>query len=228
GTPRFGRQFLSAREQAFTVMFGLGLGEPAAVDALDASADDIERALGLDQGRLYRPAGQGPWLTGPAAEGPAMFAEVGSLPNLIETLQSADDAEIEAARPLAYVLLTGLTTFSQIADAFAGYRNAAGIAGLTVFADNLMVRILFPAFVIAFMRSADNAASLVAVCSALSGTILPLKDQLDQLAALSADELTARLSNLDQLPPSRQNSVRRMIESARVTPTDNGADEPDR
>jgi hypothetical protein len=216
GTTRFGRQRLHEREQAFAVLFGLGMGEPAAVEALDTTAEAAERALGLDQARRYRPNGVGPWLTGPAADGMALFAQVGSLPRLIETLEETDDAELDTARPVAFTLLTGLAAFSQMADAFAGYRNAAGIAGLDILADNLLVRTLLPAMVVALIRSPAIAKNLAMVHSALADTILPAHNDLHRLATLPPDKLAERLPNLDKMSWSQQNQVRRLIDSARV------------
>jgi hypothetical protein len=226
GTPRFGRQRLSQREQAFTVLFGLALGEPAAVEALEDTAEDAERAIGLDQGRRYRPDGATPLLAGPAAEGMALFAAVGNLPRLIQTLEDAEDAELDAARPIAATVLVGLTTFARMADAFAGYRNATGMTGLITLEDNLSVRVMLPGFVVALMRSPDTATNLATVDTALRESILPVHEQIHRLAALPPDELAARLPHLEHLPIRERSKLLRLIRTGRPAADDATDDDP--
>src|SRR5262249_14762097 len=131
GIPRFGRQSLKDRAQAFEALFHIGLGPefpPAQID--DGTAAAVERVMGIDQGRRYRPDGVEPWLTGPPSEGIMGLQQLGSLPRLIEALESATDPELEQAGIFARTVLTGISAFSQIADAFAGYRNASGFAAI--------------------------------------------------------------------------------------------------
>ena len=52
---------------------------------------------------------------------------------------------------------------------------------------------------------------MTAVFQALSDSVLPVRDRLRHLAALSPAERAAQLPQLEQLPWSKQNQVRRLI-----------------
>jgi DNA-binding transcriptional MerR regulator len=212
-TPRAGRQRLADRTRAFALLFGLALDEPAAVDQLDSDAAALERALGTDRGRRFRPNSVEPWLTGAPSESWALFREVGSLPRLIEIAESATDAELEAARPLAQTLLFGISAFSQMTDALAGDRNAAGLAAFVAVSDDPVARALLPVFVISLMRSPALVDNLAAISSALTDSVLPLQAAVRELATLPPDQRAARLKHLDRLSWTQQNQLKRLIEA---------------
>jgi hypothetical protein len=209
GLPRHGRQRLDDRTRGFETMFRLGLGEEPSPSQLDDHASAaVERVMGVDQARRYRPGGIPPWLTGPPAEGLAVFQEIGSLPRLLEALDSADEAELEQARPFVRTLLTGLAAFSQIADAFAGYRNASGLAAAEALKDEPMIRIMATAMVISAMRIQELAANIQDVNATLTTTILPVEADARKIATMPEAEREARISKLTW---PEQRRIRRLI-----------------
>jgi len=97
--PRYGRQRRAERERAMTLLLGLALGNVSATARLEHDADQVERMIGLDRGRHSR-GGLPAWLDGPPAEGLEIFAHVGGLPALIDTMRSVTDDELVASRGL--------------------------------------------------------------------------------------------------------------------------------
>jgi hypothetical protein len=209
GLPRFGRQSLEDRARGLEALFRLGMGEePAPAQLDDQTAAAVERVMGVDQARRYRPLGVEPWLTGPRAEGLATFQQFGSLPRLIEALESADEQEFEQARPFARTILTGVAAFSQLADAFAGYSNASGLAAFEALKDEPLISVMAIAFVISVMRFSEMAINMQDVNAALVGSILPAEAQARRLAAMPEAEREARIS---KLPWPEQRRIRRLI-----------------
>ena len=110
--PRYGRQARAERERAMTLALGLVLGDAGTSARLEQDAPRVERMIGLDRGR--RPRGGLPaWLDGPPDEGLQGFANLGSLPALIETMKAATDEELTASRGLARIMLDGITAFAR-------------------------------------------------------------------------------------------------------------------
>jgi hypothetical protein len=209
GLPRFGRQHLHDRTQGVEAMFRLGLGEdPSSGQLDDRTAAAVERVMGIDQARRYRPAGAQPWLTGPPAEWLTTFQQLGSLPRLIEALQSADEPELEQTRPVARTVMTGIAAFSQLADAFAGYRNASGLAAAETLKDEPLIRVMITAWMVSAMRLRDVAANIHDVSATLTGTILPIEADVRNFAELPEAEREARIS---KLPWPEQRRIRRLI-----------------
>jgi hypothetical protein len=207
--PRFGRQRQDARARGLEALFRLGIGEESALDQLDDdTAVAVERVMGVDQGRRYRPRGVQPWLTGHPGEGMIAFQQFGSLPRLIEALESGDDQEFEQARPFARTILTGIAAFSQIADAFAGYRNASGFAAVVTLKEEPLISVMATAFVVSAMRLPEMATNIQTVNATLVDTILPAEARARNLAAVPEDEREARISNL---PWAEQRRIRRLI-----------------
>jgi hypothetical protein len=209
GLPRFGRQSLDDRTRGLEALLRLGMAEESVSGELDDhTAVAVERVMGIDQARRYRPLGVGPWLTGTPAEGIAAFQQFGSLPRLIEALESADEQEFEQARPFARTILTGIAAFSQIADAFAGYRNAAGVAAAEALKDEPLIPVMATAFVISGMRLSGMAANMQEVNAALVDKVLPVQARARDLAAMPDAEREARIS---RLPWPEQRRIRRVI-----------------
>jgi hypothetical protein len=166
--------------------------------------------LGLDRAR--RPvAGFPGWLDGPPSEGLAVFAEFGSLPSLIETVESASDEELYASRSVARITFDGITALARIADAFAGTENAIGLAALKAFQDDPFLRVWLPPFIIAAGRSAAVSEGLREVTGNLSEKILPLDQRARELAALPDGQLQQRLPGLGKLPYAEQARLKRLI-----------------
>jgi hypothetical protein len=208
--PRFARQSLADRTTAFETILKLGLGETLPLQELATNADQVERVMGLHRGRHYRPNGVGPWLMGPADEGLALVQELGSLPKLTETLETATSDELEQARPFVRTLLTGIAAFSQMADAFAGYHNAAGLAAAVALKESPLIPVMILAWVISALRSETLTSNMTEVNEALTSSVFPVADRARQLAALPPDEQEARLA---RLPWSNQNQLRRLIKA---------------
>jgi len=208
--PRFTRQSLADRTSAFETILKLGLGEKLPPQELATSADQVERVMGLHRARHYRPNGVGPWLTGPADEGLALVQELGSLPKLTETLESATVTELEQARPFVRTFLTGIAAFSQMADAFAGYNNASGLASAVALKESPLIPVMILAWVISALRSEALSSSMTEVNEALTSSVFPVADRARELAALPPDEQEARLA---RLPWGNQNQLRRLIKA---------------
>jgi hypothetical protein len=121
------------------------------------------------------------------------FQQIGSLPRLAEALDSADDSEMARASEFARTFIRGIAVFSQIADAFAGHRNASGLAAAEVLQADPGVRVIFIAWFIPAMRLESFANNLQDVVASLTGTVLPVQTQAQQLAALPQAETPGTL-----------------------------------
>ncbi len=134
--------------------------------------------------------------------------QFGSLPRLIEALESADEQEFEQARPFARTVLTGIAAFSQLADGFAGYRDASGLAAFEAIKDQPLISVMATAFVISGMRLNGMATNIQEVNATLVGSILPAEADARKFAAMPEAEREARLS---KLPWPEQRRIRRLI-----------------
>lgn len=171
-------------------------------EASDRLADDavkIERMTGLDQARRPRP-GLAAWLTGPASEGFQDFGSIASLPALIAVVQAATDAEFEASRDLARILLDGISVMSRLSDALTLTDNAIGLAAWEAVADDPSAAVWFTAFVSSVRSSAPHDENLNAIVEALTNDAVPAAAEVEALAALSDEELEERFSNLEAIP----------------------------
>ena len=208
--PRYGRQRRADRERAMALAVGLVLGDKEAITRLEDEGQHVERLIGVDRGRRSR-GGLEAWLDGPPGDGLEAFANLGSLPALIETMRSATDDELEASRSLARIVLDGVLAFTRIADAITGADNASGFGAIAVFRGDPMAAVWLIAFTIAAGRSATISEGLHAVVDSLSQRVLPLDGRARELAALGTDELKDRLPELDSLPFAEQVKVKRLI-----------------
>jgi hypothetical protein len=208
--PRYGRQARVERERATTLALGLVVGDAGASARLEQDAPRVERMIGLDRGRRSR-GGLPAWLDGPSDEGLQGFANIGSLPALIDTMKTATDEELMASRGLARIMLDGVTAFARIADAFTGLDNASGFGAIAVFRDEPMALVWLVSFVIAAGRSSELSEGLRAVVDSLSRQVLPVDSRARELAALGDDDLRDRLRELEALPFAEQVRLKRLI-----------------
>lgn len=211
-TLRLSRQSLDDRTRAFALIIGLGLDLPEASERLQSDAPVLERAMGVDKGRHYRPYGVEPWISGPPEEGLARFHEVGSLPHLILVMESATDAELDGARATTRTVLDGVALFSQMADAFAGHSNASGMVVMALLRDDPVLRVMMIAFVVSVRRTPTLSGNLDALSTALTESVLPPASKLQALAALSAEERAAKLPRFSELSWPEQRALTRAIE----------------
>lgn len=205
--PRLARQSSAERSQALETILRLGLGDDVPSDELSANADGVERLMGLHRARRYRPNGVGPWLTGPADESFGLLQQAGSLPNMIKTLESAQSHELEQARSAARTMLDGIVAFSQMADAFSGYRNASGLAAAEALKEQPLIPIMITAWMLFALRSDVLAENLASVSDALIG-VQSVQAEARTLAAMPQPEREARLA---PLPWPQQRKLRRLV-----------------
>ena len=211
GFPRLSRQALSERTNAIALTLGLVLGDERATQHLEADAPAVERLIGVDRGRRFRPAGAGPWLDGPAEEGLASFAQMGSLPRLIAVVDAATDEQLVVARDLGRTLLGGVSAFSRIADSMVGRDNASGMGGMRMLDGDAHAALFIVPLVLSLLSSSELAQNLGQVLTAIQGNILPLEQQAKELAALSEQERAERLKNLADLPFVEQVRIKRLL-----------------
>jgi hypothetical protein len=211
GFPRLARQALSERSSGIALMLGLLLNDDEAMRHLEADAPAVERLIGVDRGRRFRPNGKGPWLDGPAHEGLASFAQMGSLTRLIAVVEGSTDQEMEVARHLGRTLLGGISAFARIAEAMEGRDNASGMAGMTVVDGDPQAAMVIVPLVLSILSSTELAEGLRQVLDALQGSVLPVEARVKELAALPEEEQADRLRELSHLPFAEQVSVKRLL-----------------
>jgi hypothetical protein len=211
GFPRLNRQSLAERSAGIALTLGLLLGEGEAMRHLEADAPAVERLIGVDHGRRFRPNGVGPWLDGPAAEGLEGFSKIGSLDRLIEVVEGATDENLEAARGFAKVLLGGISAFSRIADALAGRDNASGMAGMRIFDGDPHEAVFVVPLVLSILGSTELAQNLGQVVGAIQTSVEPIEQQARELVAMTEEERDERMKNLSQLPFAEQLRIKRLM-----------------
>jgi hypothetical protein len=211
GLPRMSRQTLADRTDAIAVMFGLLLGEQAAVERIDTDGAAAERFIGVDRGRRYRPNGVEPWIFGPPSDALEFLGSHGSLAALIALIETATDTELENARSACRSLLDGVAAFSRIADALAGRDNASGMAAIPLLAHDPHLGLLMPGFFLSIIRSPDLANNLIDVTNAITTTVAPMDALMTELAALPDGERSARLAAMDKIPFAQQLPIRRLL-----------------
>src|SRR5487761_9711 len=211
GFPRLSRQALSERTNAIALTLGIVLGDERATQHLEADAPAVERLIGVDRGRRFSPAGAGPWLDGPAGEGLASFAQMGSLPRLIAVVDAAPDEQLELARDLGRTLLGGVSAFSRIADSMVGRDNASGMGGMRMLDGDAHAALFIVPLVLSILNSSELAQNLGQVLTAIQSNVLPLERQAKELAALSEEERAERLKKLAELPFVEQVRIKRLL-----------------
>lgn len=211
GFPRLSRQALGERTAAIALTLGLLLNDETAMRRLEADAPAVERLIGVDRGRRFRPGAAGPWLDGPPETGLASFAQTGSLSRLVAVTEGATDQELEVARDLARTLLGGVSAFSRIADAMVGRDNASGMAGMRMLDGDPHAAVVIVPLVLSLLTSPELAQNLQDVLTAIRRSVQPLEQQAKELAAMSEDARTERLKNLLDLPFTEQVQIKRLI-----------------
>ncbi len=214
GVPRFGRQALRERTTAFASMFGLVLDDPTALKRLELDASTVERLIGVDKARRFRPEGAGPWLDGAPEDGLVAFSQTGGLSRLIAVTEGASEAELEAARDVARLLLGGLTAFARLADAMSGRENTSGLAGLRMLVDEPLSAIVIVPLILSLLASPQIAQNLHGVLEAIGTSIVPVEQRVKALAELSEEERALELENLSNLPFAQQLQINRLIRSS--------------
>jgi len=211
GFPRMNRQALSDRAKGIALTLGLLLGDQEAMRHLEADAPAVERLIGIDHGRRFRPDGAGPWLDGPPEDGLVTFASMGSLDRLLAVVDGATDDELDVARDLARTLLGGISAFSRIADAFDGRDNASGMSGMRVLDGDPHAPMVIVPLVLSILTSTELAKNLGQVLTAIQSNVLPLEQQARELAALPEDVRLERLKNLSEIPFVEQVRIKRLV-----------------
>jgi len=210
--PRLNRQALSQRSSGIALSLGLLFGNEEAMRHLEADAPAVERLIGLDRGRRFRPSGVEPWLVAPPEEGLASFAQVGSIERLITVVIDATDQELQVARNLARTFLGGITAFSRIADAIEGRDNASGMAGIRVFENDPHASLIVVPLFLSILSSSELAQNLGQVIEALQKNVLPVELRARELAAMSEEERNGQLQNLTHLPFMEQIRIKRLLD----------------
>jgi len=211
GFPRMGRQSLNDRQRAIAAVLGLAFGEPQAMERLGTDAGAVERFMGIDRGRSFKPGGAGPWNEGPAAENLAAFARYANIDRLIQLLKAAHDPDLEQARAFAQIFVEGIALFSRIADALVGRDNASGMAAITTFVGNPYVGVMVPALMLSFVVEPGGIERLTMVTEAISGAVDPAKEAVADFLAQPKEERERRQANIDALPFPQSVAAKRLI-----------------
>jgi hypothetical protein len=170
----------------------------------------VEQLMGLDRARRFRPGGVQPWLSGPAAEGLAQFSRFGNINALTEAIESADDAELEAAAAKARTLIDGLSFFARLADTFVNRENATGFAAVAQLADSSEARILTTALMVSLGRSPDHVEGIDTVLKALTEQ-LSLREEVIAIANTADEDRQKVLRRLPDLPYGQQSAIKRVM-----------------
>jgi hypothetical protein len=212
------RQALSDRAKGIALTLGLLLGDQEAMRHLEADAPAVERLIGIDRGRRFRPNGAGPWLDGPPEDGLVSFASMGSLDRLLAVVDGATDDELDVARDLARTLLGGISAFSRITDAFDGRDNASGMSAMRMLDGDPHAPMVIVPLVLSILTSTELAQNLGQVLTAIQSNVLPLEQQARELAALPEEVRFERLKNLSELPFVEQVRIKRLVAEFSAAP----------
>jgi hypothetical protein len=206
--PRRSRVPASDRAHALSLMIRLfGLGEKPETTAQDAVL--VEKVLGMaPNGRRQTIDGTGPWLTGPAED---LFsaAEIVALPNLVEALANANEAQLATARQIAITVFRDLPLMVRMLGAISGDENYIGLAGLSQLDQHPETVIYLIPMVIAMLR-AGWAENLEAVASALR----PFPDLADKAQHILGMPAATIEANLAGKPTEVRERANRIINAA--------------
>lgn len=211
GFPRLSRQNLDERAQGMALGLGLLLNDDSAMARVEADGTLLERLMGVDRARRFRPQGVQPWLDGPPEEGLLTFARTGGLERLITVVESASDAQLEVSRELARTLLDGVVAFSRIADAIAGRDNSSGMHAIRLISGEPTTPMFIVPVVLSILSSSELAGNLEQVLMALRANVLPVDQQAKELASLPEKERLQRLELLSTRPFIEQVQVKRLL-----------------
>ena len=214
GVPRYGRQALGERTAAFASALGLLLNDQTALRRLELDASAVERLIGADKGRRYRPVGTAPWLDGAPEEWLGTFAQTGGIPWLIAVTEGATDRQLETARDFARPLMDGLAAFTQLADAMSGRANSSGMVAVRMLHDEPLAAAVIVPLLLSLLASPEISQNLEMILSAIRSSVIPVEEQVRTLASLSKDERAQKLGNLSNLPFAQQLQITRLIDGS--------------
>jgi hypothetical protein len=205
------RQATADRARATAVVVGLGLGDATALAQIEHDGPLVERLLGIDRGRTYRPQGTEPWLSSPPGEGLAEFARFGNVAALIAALEAASSSDLETARANAKTLVRGLASFAHMADLLAGTTNVTGMAAIIGLAAEPAVAIWIVALLLSLGSSPEHANGVEAVINAIQTSIPPVHTSWNELVDAYRADPRAIIANVDKLPAKDRARARRLV-----------------
>jgi hypothetical protein len=206
--PRRGRVRAQDRVRAVALMIRMfGLGESVRGTAEDAAV--VERVLGLaPNARRHAIAEAGPWLTGPAED---LFGASGivGLPNLLDAVNDACEADLTAARQTVVALFRHLPLMTRMLSAMFDDDNYAGMA---VFGrlDQHPETVVFIVPMVIAMQKAGWRENLDTVTSALH-PFPGLAEQAHRILDMPAATINA---NLAGKPAETRDRAQRIIDAA--------------
>lgn len=211
GFPRMNRQPMVERTLAVETLLGLTFGERAPGEQGEDEAAAVERLMGADQGRHFRPNGARPWNEGSPLENLNEFARHSRIGHLVGLLEQAKDEELQQARDLARLLIDGVSLFAWITDSMVGRDNASGMSVLRTLEDDPFAGAAMPALVLSIMSDSGGLERIAEVTEAISGSVYPLRDAVLDFLAQSGDERQRREQLIEDLPFVQRVGVRRII-----------------
>ncbi len=205
--PRRSRVAAADRARAMALIFRMfGLGQQ--IEGTPAEAAAVERVMGIaPNGRRNSIADSGPWLTGPAEE---LFDAAGivGLPNLIDTITDATDADLTAARQLVIALVRYLPLMARVIGAMFDEENYNGLAFFAHMDQNPEF-VLFTVPVVLAMLKAGWSENIHAVASAL-GQVPDMAAQIERVLNMPSATVEA---NLAGQPDDVREKAHRLIDA---------------
>jgi hypothetical protein len=212
GLPRMGRQSLSDRTSAVATLVGLVFGEVALEERDENDAVAVERFIGSDRGRRFRPNGVDPWNDGPAIDGLEQFARHARIGHLLDLVRTASEDDLEQARAFALVFVQGIALFARMTDASFGRDNVSGMTAMSLISDDPSVGIFMPAMLLSLTAEAGGIDHLTTIINALSGAVDPAREAVSDFLAQTGAERERREALIKALPFDQQAGARRLIQ----------------
>lgn len=161
--PHHGRQHLEDRKQGAALALLLLLGDEDAVASLQDSGVHLEQMMGLNHARHPQGAFVA-WLRGSPGDWRESFAQLGGLPALIATIQTATDEELAASRVAALLLIDAMAALTRMLSPLVGADNPVRMGTLATLSDDPTTAVFIPTLVVALRRSSvlrDNLETIV-------------------------------------------------------------------
>jgi hypothetical protein len=186
-------------------VFGLG-------ETIDGTAEDatlIEQVLGMaPNGRRHSIEGEEPWLTGPAED---LFGAAGivGLPSLAETVATATETELCAARQTVVALFQYLPLMIRMVGVMSGDDNHTGLAALGQLDQQPEYVIYLVPMVVSMMRAGwrENLDAVTAALEPFPELAAQAQRILDMPAPLAN-------TNLAGQPAAARQRAQRLIDAA--------------